>query len=156
MNYPWSNEPILDEPDIDYPPGQKLWRLTQEARVQLPDGAWIVIPEGLQWDLASIPRFFWRVVSPHELSLIAPLVHDWLYIRDGKVEVTLHHPFMKTEPMNSDSPNVSRRMNRSYTRKEADSIFLQFMLRQQVPKFRARLAHRAVRMFGGRYWKGQR
>jgi len=39
----------------------------------------IVIPRGFVTDLASIPRFLWWVIAPFELSITAPIVHDWCY-----------------------------------------------------------------------------
>lgn len=141
MTYPWSTEPILNEPDVDYSLARKNWRLTEPVTVQLPDGRWITIPENFEWDLASIPRFLWWRVAPNELSLIAPLVHDWLYVWDGEVRAKEEHP------------EVERHFLTSYTRKEADQIFHSLMLRQGVGRFRAWEAYKLVRLFGRRYWK---
>ena len=39
----------------------------------------LISAEGFRFDLASIPRVFWFLVSPFELSIAAPLLHDFLY-----------------------------------------------------------------------------
>ena len=37
------------------------------------------VPEGYAWDGASIPRVFWRIVTPFSPKVItAALEHDWL------------------------------------------------------------------------------
>ena len=44
------------------------------------------IPEGFEWDGASIPRILWRIVdSPFQPDLmVASLVHDYLYSQGDK------------------------------------------------------------------------
>jgi len=93
----------------------------------------ITIPAGYRFDLASVPRWAWRLVAPFELSLVAPLVHDVLYEQLGRAD------------MDSDAPAL--------TRKQVDQVFLHLMEREGIPAFRRRLAYRAVRMGGGMPWK---
>jgi hypothetical protein len=41
--------------------------------------------EGFRTDLSSIPRIFWAILDPPELSLAAPLFHDLIYRCAGKL-----------------------------------------------------------------------
>lgn len=82
----------------------------------------IVVPEGFTTDLASVPRFLWAVIAPFDLSIEAPVVHDWLYRNGG--------------------------LGRS--RAECDRLFLELMEERGVPFLRRRSAYYAVRLFGAR------
>jgi hypothetical protein len=99
-----------------------------EHAVVVPDvdrGRELRIPAGFRYDLASIPRWLWPIIAPHELSLIAPLAHDWLY----------------------------RNHDARYTRPEADNLFRDLMRRERVPKWRRASAYAAVRAFGAQAWE---
>jgi hypothetical protein len=104
------------------------WRVEQPFAHQTSKGM-LVIPSGFVFDLASIPRVIWNVIAPFELSLAAPLVHDFLYRFGGLL------------------PNGER-----YTRGEVDDMFLEIMTSEGVSPWRRIAAYRAVRMFGGRAW----
>jgi hypothetical protein len=84
----------------------------------------IKVPKGFKTDLASIPRFFWRLIAPFELSLAAPLVHDYLYRHGGNVP------------------------SGNFTRSDADWFFLSIMREERVPAWRRWAAYVAVRLFG--------
>jgi uncharacterized protein DUF1353 len=107
--------------------GNDEWEL--EAEFTFKD---ITVPEGFHFDLASIPRPLWNIIAPFELSVTAPLVHDYLYRHGGKVPGTEH----------------------VYTRAETDYMFNAIMELEGVPTWRRVLGYNAVRMFGGRAWKG--
>jgi len=92
----------------------------------------LLIPIGFRFDLASVPRWAWTLIAPFELSLIAPLVHDYFYSLDGAKRIP-----------GWDSP---------VTREEADEIFLALMLIEGVPKWKAHLAYRAVRLASWIWW----
>lgn len=89
------------------------------------------VPEGFQFDLASIPRPLWGLIAPFELSIAAPLLHDYLYRCGGRTP------------------------SQAYTRAEADRIFLDVMRREGVSRWRRGLAYSAVRVFGGASWRAQ-
>ncbi|HEY0155467.1 MAG TPA: DUF1353 domain-containing protein [Longimicrobium sp.] len=91
----------------------------------------IVIPEGFRFDLASVPRAVWWLIAPFELSIAAPLVHDFLYRYGGMLA-----------------------SGQVLIRSEADTLFAELMERERVPAWRRVLAYRAVRMFGRSSWKG--
>jgi hypothetical protein len=66
----------LPPPVVTYS-GNGRWRL--EAPYTYTDGETaITIPASFDFDLSSVPRIFWPLVAPFELSIVAPLVHDFL------------------------------------------------------------------------------
>ena len=68
----------LPSPVLTYLVSEKKWRL--EEAYSYRDGAHrITVPEQFEFDLASIPRLFWWLIAPFELSVAAPLLHDFLY-----------------------------------------------------------------------------
>ena len=101
----------------------------------------MTVPAGYEFDLASIPRMFWFIIAPFELSLAAPLVHDFLYEFTGCV-----NPCWIEEEGEWFVPSI-------VTRKNADDIFDQLMKRSLIKDWRRRAAYRAVRMFSGNIWK---
>lgn len=55
------------------------WRLAGTLLfVDSQDRVWN-IPEGFEYDLASVPRIFWSLYPP-QISTRASAVHDWLYV----------------------------------------------------------------------------
>lgn len=116
-------EPVLQQ--IAGERGRKCWRLHASYRCPLPDGDVIEIPAGYVYDLASIPRLLWDRIGPHELSTVAPLIHDFIYDHRGELPT-----------------------GRTFTKKEADEIFRALMERQNVPAWRVALGFAAVRLFG--------
>lgn len=105
---------------MSYSVGLRRWRLEKELFI------WnLTVPVGFETDLASVPRFFWRVIAPHELSLEAAIVHDWIY----------------------RNPNVP------HTRLEADRVLWSLMTQRKVSLWRRLLAYWAVRLFGWIAWR---
>lgn len=86
----------------------------------------VSIPRGFTYDLASIPRALRWAVSPHEIGLAAPLVHDYFY-RNGGV-----------------------------TRRVADRAMLDLMILERVPRARRLLVYTAVRAGGWWAWRRAR
>jgi hypothetical protein len=125
----------LPPPVVTFTGPGNVWRLEQDYGYQ--DGAnLITVPAGFQFDLASIPRIFWGLIAPFELSIVAPLLHDFLYKNGGNPAVGTIEP-----------PRV-------YTRNEADQLFRRVMEIEGVPAWRRHPAYYAVRAFGGRAWHG--
>jgi hypothetical protein len=113
--------------------GGRHWRL--EADYAYRDGeTTITVPAGFRFDLSSVPRAFWWLVAPFELSVAAPLLHDFLYLHEG------------------DPPPGTVEPPRAYSRAEADRVFLEIMRAEGVARWRRALAYAAVRAFGGRVW----
>jgi hypothetical protein len=113
--------------------GDNTWRL--EADYSYQDGAHrITVPAGFRFDLSSVPRALWWLIAPFELSISAPLVHDFMYQHDGRL------PAGAVEPP------------RTYSRREADDLFRRMMKEEGVAAWRRVLAYAGVRLVGGRGW----
>lgn len=123
----------LPAPVITYLPEKNAWRLHEPYSYTL-EGHRITIPAGFVFDLASVPRSLWWLIAPFELSIAAPLLHDFLYRYAG------HPPAGTVTP-----PKV-------YTRREADRLFREVMEREGVAAWRRILAYLAVRWLGASEW----
>jgi hypothetical protein len=124
----------LPAPVVTYLVDEGKWRL--EADYVYRDGATsISVPAGLLFDLSSVPRVLWSLIAPFELSIAAPLLHDFLYRHGGKL------------PAGSVSPP------RAYTRAEVDRMFLTIMKAETVAVWRRVPAYVAVRVFGRSAWR---
>ncbi len=123
----------LPPPILTYLVEEQCWRLEQSYRYQ-DDAYFITVPQGFKFDLASVPRVFWGLISPFDLSIVAPLVHDFLY----------HHK--------GDPPEEAVDPPRMYTRKASDVLFKRIMKQEGVWRWRRQLAYTAVRLFGGGSW----
>jgi len=60
----------------------RRWQLSDNWTYELEDGTRIVLPQGFEFDGASIPRTFWALLSPIGLLLIPGLIHDYGYKYD--------------------------------------------------------------------------
>ncbi len=133
------NEPVevvasrLPAPVLTYLGGRR-WRLETDYLYDDGDHR-ITVPAGFEFDLSSVPRAFWSLIAPFELSIVAPLVHDFLYKYGG-------------EP-----PPGSVQPRRSYTRRDVDDMFRSIMEKEGVAPWRRRLAYWAVRTFGQWAWR---
>jgi hypothetical protein len=125
-----------DKPVVYYSPSERTWRLAQDFIRQI-DGFWWCIPAPFDFDLASIPRILWPLLASHELGVLAPLCHDWLYRHGG------------VPPWGTISPATRR----TYTRAETDKLFLRQMKEDGVGWFRRNAAYAAVRAFGASSWQ---
>ena len=87
----------------------------------------LIVPPGFESDGASVPRLFWRIVCPpvDPHAVRAGFVHDFIY---------RNHP-------------------KGWTRKDADTMFLGYLILDGMPVSRALLAYWGVRIGGGRAWK---
>lgn len=108
-----------------------FWVTQSDYLIDVPViDAKMIIPLGFQFDLASVPRWAWWLIAPFELSIIAPLVHDYLY-----------------------GMELKKIGGNPVTRKDADDAFLALMLIEGIPKWKANLAHRAVRLASWIWWQ---
>lgn len=115
--------------------GDGLWRLERDYDYR-DDDTTIAVPAGFEFDLSSVPRLFWSLIAPFELSIAAPLLHDFLYRYGG------------TPPAGTVRPP------RAYTRAEADRMFRQIMRAEGVSAWRRFLGYAATRVFGRSAWRG--
>jgi Protein of unknown function (DUF1353) len=124
--------PLL-APILTYLSDRRRWRL-EEPYAYKDGSTTITVPDGFLFDLSSVPRAFWWLIAPFELSIVAPLLHDYLYGHGGVPPEGVHPP-------------------RAYTRREADVLFRNVMEREGVSAWRRVLGYAAVRAFGGAAWK---
>ena len=117
----------LAAPVVSYDAAAREWVLEEPYRYGDGDTR-LEVPAGFRFDLASVPRLFWPIVAPFELSIVAPLLHDFLYRHVGALPP------------------------RSWTRAEADRLFLRAMEAEGVPAWRRWLAYLGTRAFGRRRW----
>lgn len=97
----------------------------------------ITVPKGFIYDRASIPRIFWVIVDKDSLSNVAPLFHDMLYRHGGKLPQNLVLPY------------------RTFSRDDADKLFLELMGKCGVIPWRSKAAYEAVRNFAESHWNKQ-
>ncbi len=118
----------MNVPRITYDVKKKIWITLYDFSHEVDEYYTITIPKGFEFNLASVPRFLWVLIPPFELSISAPLVHDYLYRNKGKTD------------------------QRSYIRAEADRMFETLMEREGVVLWKRKAAYLAVRVFGWVTW----
>jgi hypothetical protein len=123
----------LPEVQLTYDTSRRVWRLLADYSYTY-DGVTLTAKAGYSYDLASVPRPLWWLIAPNELSLVAPLFHDLLYEYRGVL------------PAESATPY------RTYTRREADDLFLHLMEVEGIEWWRRNAAYSAVRAAGWTYW----
>ncbi len=127
-----ANSP-LPPAKITYDTGRRIWIL--EESYHYDNGNFVItVPALFEFDLSSIPRPIWPIVAPFELSIVAPLVHDFIYHYRGSL------------PPNAVAPP------HQFSRAETDLLFKQIMDAEGVEAWRSIAAYRAVRMLGWLYW----
>lgn len=119
---------------ITYVTERRIWILEETYRYTDDAGFTITIREGFEFDLSSVPRIIWPIVAHFELSVVAPLIHDFIYHYRGKL------------PADSIQPQ------RIFSRAETDLLFKKIMDLEKVDAWRSTAAYRAVRTFGWIYW----
>ncbi|MDQ6788652.1 MAG: DUF1353 domain-containing protein [Acidobacteriota bacterium] len=117
---------------------RQVWILFQQCSYQTA-GHRITAPAGYETDLSSIPRVFWSILAPEELSLAAPLFHDLLYRCAGNL------PNGEMDP--SDG--------KTFERKDVDDLFLELMTKAGIPPWKRTAAYWAVRGFAQFAWRNQ-
>lgn len=123
----------LPPPVLTYDTGLRRWRLEGNYTYR-DNGTTITVPDGFQFDLSSIPRPLWWLIAPFELSISAPLLHDFLYQKAGSAPEEI-------EP------------DKEYTRADTDALFKKMMEQEGVVGWRRAAAYLAVRLFGRFAWR---
>lgn len=119
---------------ITYVTDQHIWILEEAYRYTDNSNFVITIRSGFEFDLSSIPRIVWPIIAPFELSVVAPLVHDFIYHYRGKLPPNAIEPY------------------RTFSRPETDLLFKKIMDAEHVEAWRSTSGYRAVRTFGWLYW----
>ena len=113
---------------------ENVWRLEQPFRCMDGDTEMFVRAD-FEWDCASVPRIVWSIIAPMDLGAEPPLIHDWLYRSMG------------------NPTHGSLTPPRTYTRPQADSLFLRHMKQRGVSWWRRYSAYAAVRTMGRGSWR---
>lgn len=111
------------------PLGNGRWRLCHPYQVPAI-GVWVLLPEGFETDLASVPRILTPFIQRDELGRSAPVVHDALYQWSGRVTAGVRA-----------------------TRRQVDALFRLLMRLEDVPAWRRTVAWLAVRLAGWACWR---
>ena len=117
--------------------GTRHWIVDEDWTYSI-DGEEYIIPEGFQFDGASIPKFLHTWLSPVGVLLMGGLVHDYAY----KYETLLK----------SDKKNTMG----TITQKKADEIFRDINIDNNGFYFLNYLAYWALRVGGFMAWNGHR
>ena len=106
-----------------------IWETLVPYRVNF-GGRSFLIPRHFESDGASVPRLFWRVVFPptDSTAAAAGVAHDFIY---------------RIQP-------------EGWSRKDADRMFLAFLIENGASYFAANAAYLAVRLFGRIAWNENR
>lgn len=121
----------LDYRDLD----GETWLLLRPLRYYSETaGGMVVVPRGFKTDLASIPRFFHRVIPKSGRHNYAAVVHDYLYKRNGI--------------------RCVNGIKKVLSRQECDMVFLEGMAARECPAWRRWVMYWAVRLCGWRPWNG--
>lgn len=115
---------------------KRVWVLFEKCSYRTADHT-ITAPANYETDLASIPRVFWSILAPEELSLAAPLFHDLIYRCGGSLPQDGLNPFD----------------GKLFERKEVDDLFLELMKKAKIPRWKRTAAYLAVRGFASFAWK---
>lgn len=130
---------------VSYNPQKNIWTLEEDYYYfdEIKEST-INLSKGFEFDLSSIPRFFWRIVGIHELSIEAPLIHDFMYMSKGGARECFE---------NKEILGSIKSEEILYCREEADKLFLRMMEEAGVKKWRRFLGYIGVWIFGKLFWK---
>ena len=64
---------LLDRDDA----GRNIWQLDEPYSYVLGTGCLVTVPAGFRTNFGTVPRVFWRLISPAEMREAA-LIHDYL------------------------------------------------------------------------------
>ncbi len=130
---------------VSYDPETNMWFLREKYcyKDEIKQSE-VTVDKCFPFDLATIPRFFWRIVAIHELSIEATLIHDFMYESKGGRQTSVDGEKIlgSIEPIGT-----------LYSRKDADDLFLRMMEQAGVRNWRRSLAYIGVRLFGRLFWK---
>lgn len=143
---------------VDLPGGRTEWELVEEYWYHWDHGGkWyrFKIDKGFLFDGASVPWFLRGIAGRGRFGVLAPLVHDWLFHRMGRVDVEIWGGSKWWGALNYYLDG--RREKPLFTRRDADRLFFRILREQQVrPRWLRRAAFKAVRVWSwikGDEWK---
>ena len=112
---------MMEPLEFTLPPDPPAWKLERQ----------FYIPAGFVSDGASVPRFFWRLLSPQidPVTLAPSLAHDWLYEHGAE---------------------------RGLTKQDCDIWYHDALVEQGYPMWKADLTFIGVFLFGWRRWRSKK
>lgn len=123
MNRPVFHQIEFKEPACIKPHKQYHYLTCEPIEVDI-DGHKVIIPAGMDTDLASIPKWLWSFIAPANSAYISPaILHDFLY----------HCPL--------------------YTRQQTDDIFWSALIENNAGDYSSYIMYLAVRAFGWKYYQ---
>ena len=136
---------------VSYNPPEELWKLHEDyVYIDTEMHYRIIVERGSKYDLSTVPRLFWKIVSPFDLSNEAPLIHDFLYETEGGRKKSLRMSG-KIENLETINENAEYESNSFYSPKEADILFRQTMEEAGVIPWRIFIGYWAVRL--ANFWR---
>lgn len=121
---------ITVAPLLEVAPGGRFKLHTAMVYRWLRKDVHVTIPAGTFTDFASIPRLFRWLIPVNGRHRLPAILHDYLYGSGGELPCGVQ-----------------------YTREEADQEFYTAMRHQGVRRLKALVMYRAVRVFGGLFWR---
>jgi len=119
-----------------------FYRLDSSLNIKLSNEINIEIPKGFEWDLSTVPRFFWSILAPDGDFELAYIIHDYLWIEKEKM-----HSYFKS-------------FNLEFNQKFADNEMLKWSkVTNGTQKISIRnidnyTRYYGVRIFGWLIWRG--
>ena len=104
--------------------GNDMWLVLNDLTYQRDIKEFITVPRGFITDYASTPRFVWLFMPKSGEYDPAAVVHDFIYVMGGVLP------------------------GKTYTKADADHIFLETMEVLGVGWVKRKLMHQAVKWFG--------
>lgn len=126
---------MIPQPDIrPVKESGQLYKVFQSYNFFVEAGGekhFFTVPEGFRHDGASVPRLVWTLIGflPDGAHRGAALAHDYLYENRGSIG------------------------DFEYNREYADKAFLYLLEKSGIKNWHCAVAFRAVRLFGGIYWR---
>lgn len=124
------------------PVGENSYRLTEDYIYEISSFLRVLVLSGFYWDGASVPKAFYWFLRRDGRIRAASLIHDAIY---------RNSPYLVLE---AKSRALWVRGDRPINRETADKIFYNLMIEAGIPKWRADIAYRCVRIFGKKHWNG--
>lgn len=106
----------------------------------------VVVPSGFVTNFASIPWFCRTVFPVNDDHRIAAVAHDFLYNEKGRL-TTRRILSIANRPI-----QLQEDATIYYDRQDADNLFRQLMIEEQVKRTKRCAIYHAVRQFGATRW----
>lgn len=115
---------------------ERLWVITEDIEVTLSDDRKIIIEQGYETDLSSVPKFAWSILTPFDKGLFADILHDKLWT-SKKTELEIHGSSYKSRLF---ADNERKRWRKSLASEYKKKNYI---------------THAVIRLVGGYYYSGQ-